>query len=111
VAGEDTKFVETPKALVIGDNAYSRHVTEAKTKSGRVVERQVLETVSSGRRYAIILEVFRGQLVSEDPKVVSNRDLAYAVAAGVKYVKAEGAPSAPKKDETPSEDKEEAKSE
>ena len=49
--------------------------------------------------------------VSDDGKTVSNRDLAYAVAAGAKYVKAEGAPSAPKKDETPAEEKEEAKSE
>lgn len=71
------KFVEPPKALIIGDNAYARYVTQAK-KASRTVERQVLETVFDGRRYAITLEVFSEQLLK-------NRDLAYAVAAGVQF--------------------------
>ncbi len=68
---------EKPKAMVIGDNAFVRYVSLAR-KGERVVKRQVLETVQGGRRYALTLEVYN----SVDP---TNRDLAYAVAAGLKF--------------------------
>lgn len=105
VAGEDKKFLEDPKPILIGDNAYARYVTSAK-KGSRIVERQVLETVFDGRRYAIALEVYSENLTK-------SRDHAYAVAAAVKYVKSGGAAPAPMPSvEAPAEEKkEEAKSE
>jgi hypothetical protein len=79
LAAEDRKYLEPPKALVLGDNAYARYVTQAK-KGSRIVERQVLETVFDGRRYAYILEVYSEHLKK-------HRDFAYSVAAHVQYHK------------------------
>ncbi len=81
------KFLEPPKPLIIGDNAYARYVTQAK-KGTRVVERQFLETVFDGRHYAIVLEVYGEQL----PK---SRDFAYAIAAGIQYTNPAGNAPAP----------------
>lgn len=84
LAGDATKkYVEPPKAILLGENPYVRYVTQAK-KGSRTVERQVLETVFDGRRYAITLEVYSEHLLK-------NRDLAYAVAAGVQYTAPAGA--------------------
>ena len=81
------KFVEPPKPIIIGDNVYARYVTQAK-KGSRVVERQVLETVFDGRRYAITLEVYKEHLIK-------NRDFAYAVAAGIKFTNPAGGTASP----------------
>lgn len=88
---DDKKYLESPKPMLIGDNAYARYVTQAK-KGSRTVERQFLETVFDGRRYAVVLEVF-----AED--LLKNRDLAYAVAAGIKYTAPGGSTPQPMTDE------------
>jgi hypothetical protein len=81
------KYVEPPKPIILGDNTFARYVTQAK-KANRLVERQVLETVFDGRRYSFVLEVYAENLVK-------NRDLAYAVAAGVQFTAPGGNAAAP----------------
>lgn len=82
---DEKKLLETPKPLVIGDNAYARYVGKA-NKASRLVARQVLETVFDGRRYTITLETF-------DTNLLKHRDLAYAVAAGVQFTRPGEAPA------------------
>jgi hypothetical protein len=74
---DESKLLETPKPLLIGDNAYARYVGKA-SKGARLVARQVLETVYDGRRYTITLETF-------DARLLEHRDLAYAVAAAIRF--------------------------
>ena len=102
--GEKKGLEEPAKPIIIGDNAFARYVTQARTKSGREVKRQILETVQAGRRYTLTLEVYN----QVDKK---NRDLAYAVAAGLKFSgSATPAPAAPK-EEAPKEDQTETPAE
>jgi hypothetical protein len=95
---DEKKLLETPKPLVIGDNAYARYVGKA-SKASRLVARQVLETVFDGRRYKITLETF-------DANLLKHRDLAYAIAAAVQFTRPGETPAA-----TPEAPAEEAKSE
>src|SRR5690606_33960808 len=83
---DEKKLLETPKPMVIGDNAYARYVGKA-NKASRLVARQVLETVFDGRRYTITLETF-------DANLLKHRDLAYAVAAAVEFTRPGEAPAA-----------------
>lgn len=82
---DEKKLLETPKPMVIGDNAYARYVGKA-NKASRLVARQVLETVFDGRRYTITLETF-------DANLLKHRDLAYAVAAAVEFTRPGEAPA------------------
>jgi hypothetical protein len=80
----DKKSVEEPPlAMTIGDNAFVRYVMQGKNKAGRVLRREILETVFDGRRYTIALEVYNHK--------TQHRDQQYAVAGAMKFVK----PAAP----------------
>lgn len=95
----NTKLLERPRPLVIGNNAYVRYVTPAR-KGPRSVERQILETSFDGRRYTFILEVWEGD-------ITKFNHAAYAVAGGVEFVPAsEDAPMLPMADEPPAESSE-----
>ena len=72
------QLVEPVKPMVLGNNAWARHVVAAtfKTSDGEV---QTLTTVVNGRTYTLKLQVYAGSI----PKY---RDPAYAVAAAIEFV-------------------------
>ncbi len=86
-------LTEQVKPMVLGNNAWARHVVEATYKGSSAIEIQILTTVVSGRVYTLRLEVYEGDI----PKY---RDLAYAIAATLEFT----GRSAPVADPAPSEE-------
>jgi hypothetical protein len=70
---------EPAKAMLIGENPYVRYVVKGKMKT-LDTRRQILETTFDGRRYTLTLDVIFE--INKGP-----RDLAYAVAAGIRFKK------------------------
>lgn len=94
----NSNIAEQPKPMKIGENAFARYVKNAKNSQGVALHVQVLETVQGGRAYAVELQVVKGA-------IVTDRDYAYAVAGGLKFLKGSALPaaSAPEKKEEPKE--------
>jgi hypothetical protein len=93
---EDKKPLESPLPMVIGDHAYARHVKGALI-SNLPAEVQVLTTIRGGRMYTIELRV-------RPEEILKYRDEGYAVAAGIKFVKADDKPFEFKPEAAPSTD-------
>lgn len=74
---------EPVRILILGDKPWARYIRGGKFK-GMAVDRQILQTVAGGRLYTMELQVFRGNLMD-------HRDSAYAVAAGMNFLKADAA--------------------
>ena len=79
-------LLESVKPMVIGDRPCARYVrkTRFKLKDGNnersiVTERQVLQTIVSGRQFTVELHVLPGE-------ITKFRDLAYAVLAGMNFL-------------------------
>ena len=72
---------EPVRILILGDKPWARYIRGGKFK-GMAVDRQILKTVAGGRMYTLELQVFRGNLMD-------HRDSAYAVAAGMNFLKAD----------------------
>lgn len=70
--------LEAAKPMIIGDNAFVRYVLKSKLGKTTAIERQMLQTVAGGRLYTVDLQVAEGEI----PK---HRDVAYAMAAGLKF--------------------------
>lgn len=78
---KETALVEPVKPMVLGPNAFARYVTAG--KHGELdTELQHLVTQYAGRRYTLVLEVWAGE-----EELLRHRDQAYAVAAGIEFVK------------------------
>jgi hypothetical protein len=93
---KDKKTVpEPPKPIVLGETLFLRHVRLAKLPSGGNVVVQALDTVRGGRIYTVELiadvDAPRGDQYEASLKHV--RDFGYAVAAGLKFHAAGGAPA------------------
>ncbi len=83
--------LEPALPMIIGDTPYVRHVRKSLinfrgTSFDRKVpvERQILQTITGGRVYTVDLQVADGTL-AQNPQ---NRDAAYAVAAGIRFLNA-----------------------
>ena len=85
--------VEPPKPMQIGENAFVRYVLKSKM-GPKIIERQMLQTVSGVRLYTIDLQVPKDE-------IVKHRDEAYAVAAGMKFTPSAPAGEAPPSDAAP----------
>lgn len=73
---------EQPRTLIIGDQPWARYVL-GRSHVGMAVDAQVLKTVANGRMYTMELEVYHQE------NVLPHRDQAYAIAAGMKFLKVE----------------------
>ncbi len=79
----EKKLIEEVLPVILGDTACARYVTGGHLRStGTYVEQQFLVTQANGRRYTIELQVLRNRLVED----TDDRDAAYAVAAGLKFL-------------------------
>jgi hypothetical protein len=83
----NSNIAEQAKPMKIGENAFARYVKNAKNSQGVALHVQVLETVQGGRAYAVELQVVKGA-------IVTDRDFAYAVAGGLKFLKGSASPPA-----------------
>jgi hypothetical protein len=72
---------EPIRIVILGDKPWARYIRGGKFK-GMAVDRQILHTIAGGRMYTMELQVFRGNLMD-------HRDSAYAVAAGMNFLKAD----------------------
>jgi hypothetical protein len=109
---EDKFAIESPRPLILGSNAWVRHVRKSSFKEAPVAV-QYLQTVQSGRLYTIDLTVTAKdnpksstKPIFYDKSMLEHRDFAYAVAAHMKFLKEAGgstepAPSAPPAEEKP----------
>lgn len=99
---QGTKYLESAKPLLLGQNGWARYVMVGKLPGKQVatIERQILKTTRGGRTYTVELQVPAKELVK-------YRDSAYALAAGMVF-SAEGAPKpdapAPKTNEADTKD-------
>lgn len=78
-----TKLKGTVQPIILGNAACARYVDMAKRRNA-LVARQTLKTVARGRLYTIRLEAY-------DREFTKYRDMAYAVAASMKFA-ASGTP-------------------
>lgn len=85
--------LEPALPMVIGENAFARYVLKAKMGQS-MIERQVLQTAWQGRMYTVDLQV------TDQAEMKKHRDVAYAVAAGLKFI-ADPAADKPAEEETP----------
>jgi hypothetical protein len=83
--------LEPALPMIIGDTPYVRHVRKSIINFKRTnvndrvpVERQILQTIAGGRVYTVDLQIAEGTL-GQNPQF---RDAAYAVAAGIRFLKA-----------------------
>ncbi len=84
----NSNVAEQAKPMKIGENAFARYVKNAKNSQGVALHVQVLETVQGGRAYSVELQVVKGA-------IVTDRDFAYAVAGGLKFLKGSASPLLP----------------
>lgn len=107
---EDKKTVESAKPLMLGENAWARHVRRVSFSDGPAAI-QALQTIRSGRLYTVELTV----TAKDNPRkstdlfykntLKAHRDFAYAVAANMKFPKDGGSAPATTEPATPAEEK------
>jgi hypothetical protein len=79
--GEELR--EPVRMVILGEQPWARYIRGGKFKT-MDIDRQFLKTIAGGRIYTVELQIFRGNLMD-------HRDIAYAVAAGMRFLKTDAA--------------------